>query len=80
MMLHTKYLGCSYSSFRGGDFQSWHSENPFIGPCDILMQPTGTIYITCVGDHPRIIAVKFHQNPLCSGELKMGEFTGRGKD
>ena len=63
MMLHTKYLSCSYYSFRGEDFQSLHSENPFFGPCDLLMQPTGTIYITFVGDHPRVIAVKFHQNP-----------------
>ena len=37
-------------------FQSLHSENPFFGPCDLLtcMQPTGTIYITYVGDQPKI--------------------------
>ena len=63
MMLHNKYLSCSYNSFRGEDFQSLHSENPFFGPGDLLMQPTGTIYITFVGDHPRIIPVKFRQNP-----------------
>ena len=62
-MLHTKYLNCSYYSFRGEDFQSLHSENPFLGPCDLLMQPTWTIYIIFVGDHPRIIPVKFLQNP-----------------
>ena len=63
MMLHTKYLSCSYYSFRGEDFQSLHSENPFFGACDLLMEPTGTIYITLIGDHPRMIAVKFRQNP-----------------
>ena len=29
MMLHTKYLSCSYYSLRGEDCQSLHSENPF---------------------------------------------------
>ena len=61
-MLHTKYLSCSYYSFRE-DFLSLHFENPFFGPCDLVMQWTGTIYVTFVGDHPRIIPVKFHQNP-----------------
>jgi len=33
-------------------------------PCDLLMQPTGTIWTTLVGDHPGIIPVKFGQNPM----------------
>jgi len=28
------------------------------------MQPTGTVWTTLVGDHPRIIPVKFGQNPM----------------
>ena len=31
---------------------------------DLLMQPTGTIWTTLVGDHPGIIPVKFVQNPM----------------
>ena len=83
-MFHTKYQRCSYYNFRGEDFQSLHFENPFFGPCDLLMQPTKTIYIPFVGDHPRIIAVKFRQNPPRgsekSFEAKMGGAPGRGKE
>ena len=78
-MLHTEYLSCSYYSFRGEYFQSLHSENPFFDPCDLLMQPAGTIYIPFVGDHPRIIAVQFPQNPPSgSGEEVVLSKNGRG--
>jgi len=39
---------------------------PIFWPCDLLMQPTETIWTTLVGDHPGIIPVKFGQN-LMSG-------------
>ena len=29
-----------------------------------LMQPTGTVWTTLIGDHPGIIPVKFGQNPM----------------
>ena len=45
------------------------------------MQPTGTIYVTYVVDHPKIIPVKFHQavQEEKSFEAKMGVAPGRGK-
>jgi len=42
-------------------------------PRDLLMQPTGTIWTTLVGDHPEIIPVKFGQNPMSGSEEKMFE-------
>jgi len=33
-------------------------------PRDLLMQPTGTVWTTLIGDHPGIIPVKFGQNPI----------------
>jgi len=34
----------------------------FFWPCDLLMQPTGTVWTILIGDHPGIIPVKFiHQ-------------------
>jgi len=33
-------------------------------PCDLLKQPTGTVWTTLVRDHPEIISVKFSQNPM----------------
>jgi len=37
---------------------------PIFWPCDLLMQPTGTIWTTLVGDYQGIIPVKFGQNPM----------------
>jgi len=36
----------------------------FFLPRDLLMQPTGTVWTTLIGDHPGIIPVKFGQNPI----------------
>ena len=33
-------------------------------PRDLLMQPTGTVWTTLIGDHPGIIPVKFGQIPI----------------
>jgi len=35
-------------------------------PCDLLMQPTGTVWTTLVEEHLGIIPVKFGQNPMSS--------------
>jgi len=37
---------------------------PIFWPRDLLMQPTGTIWITLVEDHIGIIPVKFGPNPM----------------
>ena len=37
---------------------------PIYWPCDLLMQPTGTVGTTLIGDHPGIIPVKFGQIPI----------------
>jgi len=34
---------------------------PIYWPCDLLMQPTGTVWTILIGDHPEIISVKFGQ-------------------
>jgi len=34
---------------------------PIYWPRDLLMQQTGTVWTTLIGDHPRIIPVKFGQ-------------------
>jgi len=36
----------------------------YFWPCDLLMQPTGTVWTTLIGDHPEIIPVKFGRNPI----------------
>jgi len=36
---------------------------PIYWPCDLLMQPTGTVWKKLIGDHPGIIPVKFGQIP-----------------
>jgi len=37
---------------------------PINWPRDLLMQPTGTVWTTLIGDHPGIIPVKFGQIPI----------------
>jgi len=37
---------------------------PIYWPHDLLMQPTGTVWTTLIGDHPAIIPVKFGQIPI----------------
>ena len=37
---------------------------PIYWPCDLLMQPTGTVWTTLIGDHPGIIPLKFNQMPF----------------
>ena len=37
---------------------------PINWPRDLLMQPTGTVRTTLIGDHPGIIPVKFGQIPI----------------
>jgi len=37
---------------------------PIYWPRDLLMQPTGTVWTTLIGDHPGIIPVKFGQIPI----------------
>jgi len=39
-------------------------QKPIYWHRDILMQPTGTVWTTLIGDHPGIISVKFGQNPI----------------
>jgi len=36
----------------------------YFWPRVLVMQPTGTIWNTLIGDHPGIIPVKFGQNPM----------------
>ena len=60
----TKYESCGPCTFRQEDFWKLHYDNLFFWPCDLLMQPTGTIWTTLIGDHPGIIPVKFGQNPM----------------
>jgi len=36
----------------------------FFWPRDLLMQPTGTVWTTLIGDYPGIIPVKFVQIPI----------------
>jgi len=36
----------------------------FFLPHGLLMQPTETVLTTLIGDHPRIIPMKFGQNPM----------------
>ena len=64
MMLYTKYKSSGHCSFRQGDFLKLHFEKLFFWPCDLLMQPTRTVWTTLIGDHPGIIPVKFGQNPI----------------
>ena len=37
---------------------------PIYWPHDLLMQQTGTVLTTLIGDHPGIIPVKFGQIPI----------------
>ena len=37
---------------------------PIYWPRDLLMQPTGTVWTTLIGEHPGIIPVKFGQIPI----------------
>ena len=37
---------------------------PMFLPRDLLIQPTGTVWTTLIGDHPGIIPVKFGQIPI----------------
>jgi len=37
---------------------------PIYWPRDLLMQPSGTVWTTLIGDHPGIIPVKFGQIPI----------------
>ena len=37
---------------------------PIYWPRDLLMQSTGTVWTTLIGDHPGIIPVKFGQIPI----------------
>jgi len=62
MMLYTKYESSGHCSFRQEDFWKLHFGN--LLPRDLLMQPTGTIWTTLIGDHLGIIPVKFGQNPM----------------
>jgi len=60
-------------------FENW---KPIFWPCDLLMQPTGTIWTTLVGDHPGIIPVKLSQNPMSGfrGEdVQVKKFTHDGR-
>jgi len=63
MMLSIKYESSGPCSFRQEDFWKLHFENLF-WPRDLLMQRTETVWATLVEDHPRIIPVKFGQNPM----------------
>ena len=63
-MLYTKYESSEPCSFRQEDFWMFHFKKPIYWPRDLLMQPTGTIWTTLIGDHPRIISVKFGQVPI----------------
>jgi len=38
--------------------------NPIYWPRDLLMQPTGMVWTTLIGDDPGIIPVKFGQIPI----------------
>jgi len=58
-MLYTKYERSEPCSFGQEDIWKFHFENLFF---DLLMQPTGTVWTTLIGDHPGIIPVKFGQN------------------
>jgi len=58
-MLHTKYESSGPCSF----FLKIAFWKPIYWPHDLLMQPTGMVWTTLIGDHPGIIPVKFGQNP-----------------
>jgi len=45
------------------------------GQCDLLMQPTGTIWTTLVGDHHWIIPQKFGQNPVGCKDVRVKMLT-----
>ena len=64
MMLYTKYESSGPCSFRLEDFWKFNFKNLFIDPRDLLMQPTGTVWTTLIGDHTVIIPVKLGQNPI----------------
>jgi len=59
MMLYTTYESSVRPSFRQEDF--W---KPIFWPRDLLMQPTGTVWTTLIGDHQGTIPVTFGQNPI----------------
>ena len=63
MMLYTKYE-CSAPCLQTRRFLKTAFGKPIFGPCDLLMQPSGTVWTTLIGDHPGIIPVKFGQNPM----------------
>ena len=63
MKLHTKYQRPGPSGFRQEDFLSFQLKYLFFGSCDLDGQWTGTIWTTLKEDLPRIITVKFRQNP-----------------
>ena len=62
-MLYTKH-----ESSRSCSFGQYFFFNCIFKPTfwsrDLLMQPTGTVWTTLLGDHPIIIPVKFGQNPM----------------
>jgi len=39
---------------------------PIYWPHDLLIQPTGTVWTTLIGDHPGVIPEKFGQIPINS--------------
>ena len=63
MMLYTKYESSGPCSFRQEIFGRFILK-PIYRPRDLLMQPTGTVSTTLIGDHPGIIPVKFGQIPI----------------
>jgi len=45
------------------DFWKFHFKT-YLLTRDLLMQPTGMVWTTLIGDHPEIIPVKFGEIPI----------------
>ena len=68
MKLHIKYQRPGPSGFRKEDFFKFSVKKSTFSFCDLDVQWTGTIWTTLKEDQPRIIPVKFGQNPICGLE------------
>ena len=56
-----------------GDLPLGNYSKTYFWPRDLLMQPTGTVWTTFIGDHPEIIPVKFSEIPI-SGYMSFEVF------
>jgi len=63
MMLYIIYESTGPCIFRQEVFENFHFKT-YLLIRDLLMQPTGTVWTTLIGDHPGIIPVKFGKIPI----------------